>query len=492
MSDWEPRSLTPTNRDWEYVDNLQVILQENPARISSEELVKLQQALHPEPMGSTHAAVGNGPGGFQDAPSTIGFDSRFFSYTALNGKGLMYNGSALDLQQGLVDYVRYFLPGSEFNPRSASETFDLGEFLLELFNRLLSFPGGALLAHSVLTTLGREVPELAQNLYDLSDMSVFEMANSRLGRLFRKLVRGFAQRPIATPTWLQGVENFIHATAADYRAMEALDAFSEPDFLSRLFQWASNHLDESLFPGQKAGVTGVLLYVAAMVVGFENPEAADLLFAGGDMSFNLSTIANLGNRLKYLRIVDTAGDLLFLTDDAGNAIRLIDDLAPGVVGRSMIYVDGVLGGARYIDAFVDLITDPALNPNISGELAWRARIGTMFTGISGAFSFGALLMTIIAGGAALVPLMVILATICSIAAILILHWEQFAVGLESLKDSWDMLTQIVIPYRLYQEWRWFDDNIGRPVRENILQPIGQWASSAWNGVTVFVQSLSGE
>jgi hypothetical protein len=55
-----------------------------------------------------------------------------------------------------------------------------------------------------------------------------------------------------------------------------------------------------------------------------------------------------------------------------------------------------------------------------------------------------------------------------------------------------MVTQIILPFRIYQAWQWFDDNLGRPVRENILQPIGRWANTTVSGLSSLLQGIRGD
>jgi hypothetical protein len=483
VSDWEPRSLTPTNGDWESVDNLQVILQENPASISEAELEALRHHHNPEPVSTTHIALREGLGGFQSAPTAISLGGLSLATDGSMDVGLISSGKALDIQQGVVDFVRYFLPGGEFDPQSASPAFQLGEFLLDLFARFLTFPGGAILAYSVLTSLGREVPELGAYLNQQSDLSIFEAIDNHLGKLIRKLLGGFDAVSIATPSTLQRVEQWIHSVADNYRDLETSGIFDEPDFLGRLFQHASDHMDQSLYPGQKAGWVGVVFYAIGLVFEEIDPEIAKRLFESGDLFFHLSDMFNIGQDLRYLQNIGSTDDLF----------RILDDVPLGPLDTLLTVVDGAEGVFDYGQAISDLY-DPSLNPYVVGDQVWPERISVMLSGIDGILSTGSAVVTL-AGAEAIAAFAAPLAVamiICFLIRWILDNRDWILGGMHAWGDSWEMLTRIVIPYRLSQGWQWFDDNLGRPLRENVLQPIGQWANNTWNGVTGLVQSLEGD
>jgi hypothetical protein len=484
MSDWEPTRLPPSNNSWETNDILQILLQENPARIHPDDLLALQESLNPDPVATSLVAQQEEMGGLENAPTTIGLNGQTFSNYTPAGGSLLGSSKALDLQQGLIDFVRYFLPGAEFDPDSGSQTFQLGEFLLGLFARLLTFPGGAMLAHSILTSIHCQVPEVGDSLNLHSNLSIFETLDSRAGKLIRKLLGGIEPVPIATPHSLQRIENWIHTTAGNYRALEDSGVFEEPDFLSRLFREASDQMGESHFPGQKAGWTGVVFYALGFIYEHVEPEIAEHLFESGDLFFNLSEIFNLSRELRSLNNISSFDDLF----------RVIDNAPLGPLGIGLTSIDGVMGLFDYVDSTVALWDDPSLNPYIAGDEVWPRRISVMFTGIEGILSAGLAVITLASGGAvlAVMPILMLAIGICGLLAIILDNWDWFIAGLSAWKDNWSMLTQVIIPYRTYQAWQWFDDNLGRPVRENFLQPIGNWAHQTWNGLTNWAHSLAGD
>ena len=326
-----------------------------------------------------------------------------------------------------------------------------------------------MLAYSVLTSLGREVPELGASLNQDSDLSIFEAVDSRLGKLVRKLLEGFDQEAIISPEWLQSVEAWINSVNANYRSLEALGVFEEPDFLDRLFRRASDQVDASPFPGEKAGWAGVVFYLLGLVMQDDQPEIAQQLYESGDLFFELSTLFNL----------DTIG--------------VVDDIPLGPLDRFLAVVDGVDGIIDYGHAFSDLL-DPSLDPNLSGNGVWPQRISIMLSGIEGILSTGSASVTL-SGAQAVAVFATPLAVgviICALISWVIDNWDWISVGLQAWRRSWNMVTQVILPFRTYQAWQWFDNNLGRPLRENILQPIGRWANTTVSGLSGLLQGIRGE
>jgi hypothetical protein len=467
MSDWEPRSLTPTNGDWDDTHRLQFIL-----RSDIEPWETLAAGLEPDDTGppalTISAVLQDRWGGILAAPSFIRSKDLTLPSSALTFTGMSTAASGLEIQPGLVDFVRRFLPGGEFDPQSASAAFHLGEFLLELFTKLLTFPGGAMLAYSVLTSLGREVPELGATLNQESDLSIFEAIDSRLGKLVRKLLEGFDQVAIISPEWLQRFEVWVNSVNANYQNLEVLGVFEEPDFLSRLFGRASDQMDVSLFPGEKAGWAGVVFYVLGLIMQDIQPDIAQQLFESGDLFFDLSALLNL----------DLIGDI---------------EVPLGPLDRFLAVVDGVEGLNDYGQAIYELL-DPSLDPYLSGDGVWPQRISVMLSGIEGILTTGSAVVTL-SGAQAVAAFATPLAAgiiICALISWVIVNWDWISVGLQAWRRSWNMLTQIILPYRTYQAWQWLDANLGRPVRENILQPIGRWTNNTLSGLSGLFQSLTGD
>lgn len=482
MTDWQPTSFTPSNGDWDKIIRLQLILQDDSVFYGR--LNERSQSGDAAQLAMAGAAVNPGWGGLLGGASSIGLQSQIMSHADPYGQPLTNAGSAIDVQQGMVDFVRYFFPGGNFDPGSASEAFHLGQFLLDLFTRILTFPGGAVLAYSILTSLHRQVPALGAYLNQESDLSLFEALDSRLGKLIRKLLGGIDAVPIPTPSVLQGVEHWIHSVAVNYRALEASGVFDEPDLLSRLFRRVSDQMNESVYPGQKAGWTGVVFYTLGLV--FEEVDAviAERLYETGDLFFKLSETFNLWGELRHLQHIGSVDDLF----------RVINEVPLTPLDVVLTSVDGIIGLFDYFDSVAALWADPSLNPYLAGDEVWPRRISVMFEGIEGIISAGSAVITIASGGAVLsiTPILVVAMTICGLIILILNNWDWLSNGLQAWRDSWNMLTHIIIPYRLHQSWQWFDDNLGRPVREHIIQPIRQWANQAWNGLSGLVQSLAGD
>jgi hypothetical protein len=182
-------------------------------------------------------------------------------------------------------------------------------------------------------------------------------------------LEGFDQVAIISPEWLLCIEAWINSVNADYRSLEALGVFEEPDFLDRLFRRASDQMDASLFPGEKAGWAGVVFYLLGLVMQDDQPEIAQQLYESGDLFFELSTLFNL----------DTIG--------------VVDDIPLGSLDRFLAVVDGVDGIFDYGHAFSDLL-DPSLDPNLSGHGVWPQRISIMLSGIEGILSTGSAIVTL--------------------------------------------------------------------------------------------------
>lgn len=483
MSDWEPRRLPPSNNQWETNDVLQIMLRENPARIHPDDLRNLQQALQSGAFETTHTPHQDELRGFQNAPSTIALGGEpSADFTPAEG-GLLGSSNAPDLQQGVVDFVRHFLPGSEFDPDSASPAFDLGMLLLDLMAKILAFPGGAMLVHSIMTSLGREVPELGATLNQQSDLELFEELDRRLGGLFLALLDMFSTAPRISPTATQQVVYWIHAVADSYRALEASGAFDRPDFLSFLFQYASDHMRDPLFPGQIPGLTGLVFYFLSLIYAGENPEISIRLSEGAESLLTAYETVDLASELELLRNVNAFDDIF----------RLLEELPTAQIDALLTIKDGVEGGIDYVESFSGLL-DPALNPHLAGNQVWPRRLELMFTGIKGILNTGISIISL-AGSEALLAFGAPLAAgvfICVVLIWVIDNWDWISAGLMAWEDNWNMLTQVILPYRFYRGWRWFDDNIGRPLRENVIEPIGSWVENTWNAIAGWAHNLAGD
>jgi hypothetical protein len=334
-----------------------------------------------------------------------------------------------------------------------------------------------------MTALGREVPNLGPRLSQQNDLSQFEDIDQRLEICLKDLLLRFTRIPYAPLRQLQEMRGWIDTIAEWYRSLEDSGLLDQPDFLSHLFQYISNLVNGTLYPRQIPALTGLVFYFLSGLYAQENPERSQQLFEAGEILIDGYETLDLAGELELLRQIDTFDDFF----------RTLDDIPLEPLNRLLTIKDGVEGGIQWGEAVSDLL-DPALNPNNVGNQIWPRRLEVMFTGIEGILKTGFSIVSL-AGPEVILAFAGPFAAGIFLCALLIWvtqNWDWISAGLRAWRDNWNMLTQVILPYRGYQAWQWFDNTIGRTVRDNILQPIGRWAENTWNSLMGRAQSLAGE